>query len=218
MVGPTVVMRASLAGDNGAILNLLPAHGLSVGLLPTEALTLLAAAHIGGLLLQWPIGFLSDMVDRRIVLAGGLTAATTAAVALSMPAVVQSDSALFLAFAWGGMALSIYSVALAHAIDHFDRGDLLAVCATMLVTWSIGSVLGPGIAGLLMDLAGANALFLFGAASQGAAGVFVIFRLLNTARRKRTGAFVNVPVSSIEIHMLDPRRGYRNKRGAAVDR
>lgn len=205
---PSAIVVAFAVGlGNGAILNLLPAHGLSVGLQQAEVLTLLAAAHVGGLVWQWPVGLLSDLCDRRIVLAGGLIAAASAAVAMSFPAVARSDGALLLAFAWGGMGLSIFSVALAHAIDHFDRGNLLAVCATMLITWSLGSVLGPALAGLLMDFFGPGAMFQFGGACQCAAGLFVIYRLLNTARRKRAAAFVNVPVSSVEIHMIDPRRG-----------
>ncbi|NQV59968.1 MAG: MFS transporter [Alphaproteobacteria bacterium] len=205
---PSSIVAAFAIGlANGAILNLLPAHGVSIGLPQAEVLAMLAAAHVGGLVWQWPIGMLSDAVDRRVVLAGGLVGAAFVAVAMSVPTVARSDAAIFLVFAWGGMALSLYSVSLAHAIDHFERDDLLALCATMLITWSIGSVLGPALAGLLMQLAGADAMFLFGGACQGMAGVFVVFRLLNTVRRKRSSGFVNVPVSSAEIHMLDPRRG-----------
>jgi len=125
---------------------------------------------------------------------------------MSLPVVARSDGALLLAFACGGMVLSFYSIALVHAIDHIERGDLLGVFATILITWSIGSVLGPALAGLLMQPAGANAMFLFGAACQDAAGVFVIIHLLNTAKRKRCTGFVNVPVSSVEVRMFDPRR------------
>lgn len=203
---PSAIVAAFAVGlGNGAVLNLLPAHGLSIGLLQAEVFALLAAVHIGGLIWQWPVGLLSDVLDRRIILSGGLITAASIAVAMTSPGLKGSDWSLLLAFAWGGTALSMYSVSLAHAIDHFEGGDLVAICATMLVTWSIGSVLGPAVAGLLMDIAGADAMFLFGAACQGAAGAFIVVRLLNTARRRRHTAFVNVPVSSVDIHMIDPR-------------
>lgn len=191
---------------NGAFLNLLPAQNLAVGMTSAEALVLLTAAHLGGLLLQWPAGFLSDAFDRRFALIAGLLLAALAAVAMLTVPPEPERLAPALAFVWGGAALSVYSICLAHAVDHVERPQIVAACATLLVTWSSGAVLGPALAGLAMEEFGADALFVFSAACHGAAALFVAYRLATTARRRRARIFVNVPVTSAELSMLDPRR------------
>jgi MFS family permease len=191
---------------NGSLLNLLPAQNLAVGLTAAEALALLTAAHVGGLLLQWPIGYLSDAADRRFAISGALLAAAGLALAMHVAPLKHASAGLGLAFLWGGFALSVYSICLAHAIDHVERGQIVATCATLLVTWSSGAVLGPALAGAAMQWFGADALFVFAAVCHGGAALFVLYRLAVTARRRRQGDFVNVPVTSAELYVLDPRR------------
>jgi len=204
---PSAIVACVAVGlANSAVLSLLPAQGLAVGLSASETLILLTAAHVGGLLLQWPIGFLSDSADRRLAMAGSLLAAAGFAVLLMTTPLGSTGLALVLAFLWGGFALSVYSICLAHAVDHVEREQIVSVCATLLVTWSMGAVLGPALAGLAMDLAGPGSLFVFSAVCHGAAGLFVAYRMTATARRRRRSGFVNVPVTSAELHRLDPRR------------
>ncbi len=204
---PSALLAAFVVGlTNGAVLNLLPAYGVGIKIPYAEVLALLSIMHLGGLALQWPVGLLSDFFDRRAVMTGGFFLA--AAAALAIPVFIGDPKiiALSLAFVWGGTSLSIYSIALAHAIDHFEGDNIVTVCATMLVTWSIGSLLGPAVAGQFMDVFEAKALFQFSAAFQGLAGAFLVFRILKTVRRNRRSRFINVPISSNIIHSLDPRR------------
>lgn len=204
---PSAIVACIAVGlANSAVLSLLPAQGLAVGLSAAETLILLTAAHVGGLLLQWPVGFLSDSADRRLAMTASLIAATVVAVLLATRPLDGGSLALILAFLWGGFALSVYSICLAHAVDHVDRQQIVPACATLLMTWSTGAVIGPALAGLAMDLAGPNSLFVFSAVCHGAAGLFVAYRMAATARRRRRAGFVNVPVSSAELHRLDPRR------------
>ncbi|NQW00655.1 MAG: MFS transporter [Rhodospirillales bacterium] len=203
---PSSIAAAFAVGlANGAVLNFLPVYGLNISLPVSQAVALLAIAHFGGLTLQWPLGLLSDRVGRRAVIAGGLLVAASVSVLLSLPLLSSGNLMLMLVFIWGGTALSIYSISLSHAIDHFEGDNLVGVCATMLVIWSTASVLGPVAGGLLMGAFGPGALFQFSAACQAAAGLFVIGRMLNTSRRLRRTKFVNVPITSGQIHVLDPR-------------
>lgn len=203
---PSALMAAFVVGlTNGAVLNLIPAYGIDIKIPYAEVLALLSITHLGGLALQWPVGLLSDFFDRRIVMAFGFFIAASAALAIPVYIGQPEIIALSLAFLWGGTSLSIYSVALAHAIDHFEGDNIVTVCATMLVTWSIGSLLGPAVAGQFMDIFEAKALFQFSAAFQILAAVFLVFRIFKTVRRNRRTRFINVPISSGTIHSLDPR-------------
>ncbi len=204
---PSAMVACLVVGlANGAVLNLLPAHSLGVGLSARQALILLSAAHVGGLVLQWPLGFLSDVADRRFAMAGALIAAALVAIVFALFSAPPLPQAVVLIFLWGGFSLSIYSICLAHAVDHVERDQLIPACATLLITWSSGAALGPALAGAAMQAFGPQSLFLWGAACHGGAGLFVVLRILNTARRRRRAVFVNVPVSGAEVSLLDPRQ------------
>jgi len=207
IAAPSSIAAASAVGlANGAVLNFLPIYGLSINFPMSEAVALLAYAHFGGLLMQWPLGLISDVVGRRAVMATGLIVASAIAIIISMQTSSAGNLIFWLVFIWGGSALSIYSIALSHAIDHFEGDNLVSICATMLVTWSTASVMGPVLAGLVMESFGPTAMFSFSATCQALAGLFIIARMLNTKRRKSKKGFVNVPISSGLLHSLDPRR------------
>ena len=144
IAAPSSIAAASAVGlANGAVLNFLPIYGLSINFPISEAVALLAYAHFGGLLMQWPLGLISDVVGRRAVMATGLIVASAIAIIISMQTTSAGNLIFWLVFIWGGSALSIYSIALSHAIDHFEGDNLVSICATMLVTWSTASVMGP---------------------------------------------------------------------------
>jgi len=82
---------------------------------------------------------------------------------------------------------------------------MVNVCATMLIIWSVASVIGPVAGGILMEKYGSGALFYFSAFLQLIAGIFIFARILNTKRHTSDNSFVNVPISSNFIHSLDPR-------------
>ncbi len=168
---------------NSAVLNLLPVYGVKIGFNVSQALTLLMMAHLGGLLFQWPLGYLSDIFTRRKIMSTSFLISAAAAVGMSFSD--STTNSMILSFIWGGAALSVYSVSLAHAIDHVKSEETVAVCATMLTTWSIGSIFGPMIAGILMGSTSVYALYIFCAVCHGIAGILILIRLMTTARRIR---------------------------------
>lgn len=183
---PSAFVAAFVLGlANSAVLNLIPVYGVGIGFSESQALTILMTAHIGGLILQWPLGYISDVVSRRKVMAIGFFVSTITAIAMTMVTNISTTYPLILSFIWGGAALSIYSVSLSHAIDHVRSEETVAVCATILTTWSIGSIFGPILAGIVMENFNAGALYLLCAAFHGVAGIFIMLRIMTTARRSQ---------------------------------
>lgn len=178
---------------NSAVLNLIPVYGVGIGFSVPQALTILMIAHVGGLILQWPLGYFSDIISRRKVMAIGFFVSTLTAIAMAFVTSENITPPLILSFIWGGAALSMYSVSLSHAIDHVNSEETVAVCATILTTWSIGSIFGPILAGIVMENFNPAALYLLCAAFHGIAGTFIILRIMTTARRIRKS---NVTISS----------------------
>lgn len=184
-VPSTFIAVFVLGFTNPAVLNLLPIFGVEIGLPTSQALLLLTAVHIGGLIMQWPIGYLSDIFGRRNILCGGFFIAATAAFCMTTTFAEATLYAFLISFVWGGAALSLYSIALSHAIDRVDRDQTVGVCATVLAVWSIGSIFGPGIAGLVMDQINVKALYVFCGAFHGIAALSILVRLVLSNRRKK---------------------------------
>jgi MFS family permease len=132
-------------------------------------------AVLGGALVQWPIGRLSDRFDRRLVLLVLLIGALTTGIALWLTA---ASGALLLAFGvlFGALALPGYSLAAAHGYDKTPKAEVVATAATILLANGMGSVIGPLLAAALMAATGPRALFLFTAGAQGLLALYVLYR------------------------------------------
>lgn len=181
---PAAAASAGLSGlAMGAFWGLGPTYAGQLGLDRSGIAWFMVATIMGGALLQWPLGRLSDRVDRRIGLA--LACALAAGVALAAGSVaIWSPGALFAAFfAYGGLAFSIYPMSVAHMLDTLPADDLLAGCSSLLLVHGIGAMLGPALAGQAMTRFGPSALPLFFAA---VLGLLTLYLLLRLSANRRT--------------------------------
>lgn len=127
------------------------------------AARLLSTLLIGAVLLQLPIGWLADRMDRRRLLIG--LALLSAGGALIWPLILDTPYLAYPAiFLWGGIFVGIYTIALAHVGGRFSGGDLVGIYAVMSLAWGVGALLGPATAGLAME-ATPQGLPLFAAAA-----------------------------------------------------
>jgi len=154
-----VVASFSVGIANGTFNTLAPVFGFFQGMDATHIAQLMSAALLMGALSQVPFGKLSDVIDRRWVIAG--TSVFAAIVALVLALLNPSESwQLYLLFAlYGFSAFPIYSVAVAHANDAAGIGDFGTIAAAMLFTFGCGLAIGPLIGALAMDMLEASALF-----------------------------------------------------------
>jgi MFS family permease len=113
----------------------------------------MASGTLGGFLLTYPLGLLSDRLDRRLVIIGAaITAAVTLLVLVAVvpkhapPWIVYLCVALF-----GGTIVPTYSVVMAHVNDSVGEGEFVAASSGLLIVQGAGAVLGPLIAGLAMS-------------------------------------------------------------------
>ncbi|MCR9196312.1 MAG: MFS transporter [Hyphomonas sp.] len=166
-VSPSACAGVFIAGlVNSGTLALLPIYtgGLGMG---ANALALAGAAfsvaNIGGLLSQWPAGRLSDHVDRRNVVAGMAFLAGAACLALWVFGDDVSTMLMFaLLFIWGAGSLSFYGICVAHGVDRVNDADMTPMMSMLLIVWALGSVIGPVIAGGVMQTSlGVSGLFAF---------------------------------------------------------
>ena len=206
-LAPAAVAGCAASGLlNSAVLGLTPVFGARLGLPVALIVWLLTAIQLGSLALQWPLGRLSDRVDRRAVIAGCATA-----VALLSLAVVLAGGRgwllLGLFFGWGAASLSFYAVAVAHAGDHAEPDQMVGVSSGSLLAWAAGAAVGPTAAAPFLDLVGPAGLFLYAALVAAVLALFVLWRMRRRSPvppGSREG-FVSLPASSPRLAEIDPR-------------
>ena len=178
---PVGVVGVTLIGvANGSFWSLAAVSAVGAGLTPAEAAIFMSIATTGGALTQWPVGRLSDRVDRRIVLMSLLAVAALVGLALAfLP--LSHGGLYFLALLFGMATLPTYSIAAAHAYDHAAPGTYVETAAGILLTNASGAIVGPLLAATLMEQAGTSTLFLFTAIAQASLAVFAFTRLAKRA-------------------------------------
>jgi MFS family permease len=141
----------------------------------------MTAAVVGTILLQGPIGALSDYFDRRLVLTA-TTALTAAAALLCIPAAEISRLALFFAVGlFGGLAFPLYSLCLAYTNDHLEPQQMIAASGALVLVSGLGAVAGPLVFAAIMDLFGNQALFWAISAVHALTALFAVYRMAISA-------------------------------------
>src|SRR6202041_3855665 len=140
-----------------------PLFGVRVGFDQRHIVLLMACVSLGGLFLQWPIGYFSDKIDRLHALIGlglGILAVTVALVWANHSMPFALLALLFGVF--GGLAESLYAVGVAHANDRAVATDYVALSSTLLFVWALGSALGPTMGTLAIQLVEPSAFLAYG--------------------------------------------------------
>ena len=160
---------------NASFYSLGPVFALGLGFSISDTSLFMASVIFGGLLLQFPVGRLSDRIDRRTV----LTMVTVATSAACVGIVVSSDSRwIYLAGAiYGGLSFTVYSLCAANANDFAAPDRLLQTASGLLTVYGLGAFLGPIVAASFMAYLGPEGLFVMSALVSGFLGVFAIFRM-----------------------------------------
>lgn len=158
---PLILLSVALFGlYEATLLALLPIWGVRLGFSPSLAAATVSAVYIGSVVLQMPIGWLSDKTARLTMLrvcggVGLLGATGLAAFAAPAPAL------LGILAVWGGIVTAIYPVALSMAGDRFRGGELVTVNAAIIIAYGAGALVGPGLGGAAMDLRDPQGLLWF---------------------------------------------------------
>ena len=158
-----------------------PVYALSVGLSVGEVALFMGMVNIGVIVLQYPIGRLSDLFDRRQVLAAVAFAAAGAASAGALYGGGDLWLILVIAAVFGGLAVPIYALCNAHLNDHLDTRHMVSGSATLLLINGAGSVIGPSIAAAAMTGFGPSAFFWVIALLHVAIGTFALYRMTRRA-------------------------------------
>src|SRR5260221_275997 len=195
---PFGLVAASLCGvTTSAFFTLGPIFAQRGGLDNAGVAAFMAFGTLGGFLMAWPVGWLSDRFDRRFVIIGA--AITSAAALLAMIKLLPEEPSRWLVYLcvaiFGGTIVPTYSVVIAHVNDAVGEGEFVAASGGLLIMQGLGAAAGPLLAGLAMS-ASEHGLSYTLIAAQVLMAAFGVYRSTRRAAPPEThkGAFVVEPL------------------------
>ena len=169
-----------LGGVFSAQFGMAPVYGSEAGLSIGQISIFVAAFYVGAMVIQYPLGWISDRMDRRLLIM--ITAALGGAGAVL--AMVGGGSFIVLiiaAFLVGGMSNPLYSLLIAYTNDFLDYDDMAAASGGMVFINGLGAISGPIITGWIMSVFGPPGFFLFIALLMGALTLYAAYRMTQRA-------------------------------------
>ncbi|WP_350334624.1 MFS transporter [Coralliovum pocilloporae] len=151
MVPLAIFAVGVFAFSESSVMAMMPLYGLGTGHVESDASLLLTAVMLGGVVFQLPIGFLSDRMDRRVLLTAIALVGTAGLVFL--PFVITSFwAAVTILFVWGGITAGLYTVGLAHLGSRLTGNALAGANSAFVLSYSLGMIIGPPLSGIVLDV------------------------------------------------------------------
>ena len=154
---------------------------------PDTAPHFTAAIVVGSALGVYPVGALSDRVDRRLVMAGVMIAGAVLEVALSRQG-TPGPWVILLGLLVGLTTYSLYTLAVSIANDGASPHDMIVISVGLLFIYCIAAVAAPAIASVLMRDFGPQTLFLQNACVHTAIAAFALWRWVVAPKTRRRAA------------------------------
>ena len=134
-----------------------------------------------GALSQWPIGYLSDRMDRRLILIGVTFVASGLCVLILGSSYISLTLFFILTAIYSCMSLPMYSLAIAHTNDFLQQNEIVAASSAFAKLMGIGSILGPLMVSAMMSVTGPNGYHIYLLLIHGLLGLFGLYRMTKRA-------------------------------------
>lgn len=184
-----------------------PVYADNIGLGVNQVSNFMASAIIAAMLFAWPMGRLCDRFDRYRVILG---AAAVAAVCSLIAALLGSFNKVLLILFVGlymGISATLYPIAVAITNDLMDSHQITAASTALLLSYGVGSIIGPVISSLFMSVLGAPGLFASNALMLAGLIVFILMqsRRPHPSVNQQEHYFVTTPEATLGLQDIDPR-------------
>ena len=171
-------------------------YSTEIGLGPQETALFVGSIYLGGLLLQYPVGWFSDRMDRRVLII--MCTAGGAAAALLVPALgVSLELLLISGFLVGGMANPLYSLLIAHTNDFLEHEQMASAASGLVMLTGIGAAGTPVLVGYLMDAFEPESFLWSIAAFLGLVSAYGLYRMTVRAATPVDETLPAVPYSMV---------------------
>ncbi len=150
--------------------------GTQIGMSTAEVALFIATLFAGALLLQYPIGWLSDRIDRRKLI---FWAAALGGISCMAGWITGGSLWLLLAAAFfaGGVTTPLYALFLAYTNDALSVEEMPAASGGLVFTFGLGAILGPLATGWAMQWLGPYAFWLVLGVTFAAISIYALYRM-----------------------------------------
>jgi MFS family permease len=156
------------------------------------------ALYIGGLVFQYPVGWLSDRMDRRSIMLW-LSIAATLVMALASFVNLPFVAVLAVAAILGGITYPMYSLIIAYTNDYLDKDQMAAASAGLIFLNGCGAVFGPLVTGWLMGAVGPHGFFLFIGGLYLLHAGYILWRMSRRAAPAVAGSYIGMSPTASSV-------------------
>lgn len=186
-----------LGGIYACLFGMASVYGSEAGLTNAEISIFIGMIYVGGMLLQFPIGWLSDRMDRRVLILGVTAIGAAASVVAYLAGGASFPVLVAAAFLIGGTANPLYSLLVAYTNDYLEPQDMASAAGGLLLLNGVGAAGMPIFAGWAMDLYGAPA---FLAIVGGLMGLITAYAVWRMTVRPATPVDETLPVAPMSMY------------------
>ena len=187
-----------LGGVFSAQFGMSAVFGAQIGLSLSQISLFVASFYIGAMIFQYPIGWVSDKMDRRLLILL-ISAASATGSASAYFAGGYFFALVFAAFLVGGLTNPLYSLLIAHANDFIEYEDMASAAAGLLFVNGVGAVSGPIIIGYAMDAYGSEIFFVIIALLMATLAIYAGYRMTQRATVSDTSSYAAVLPNSTGV-------------------
>ncbi len=194
-----------------SLLSMIPIYAEAKGITGFNVSLLVGAAIIGGVLLQYPIGYFADRYERRKVILN--IALISMILTVLVPFSIDLGffiCALALISISGGIIASLYPLGIAETFDRLQQSEMGSAIGAMIIIYACGGIIGPYAVGLAMEHTGVNSFFFFMASLQLLFALFIVYRsrVRQSIPTDQQETFVPQGAAGWVSTELDPRTEY----------
>jgi len=203
-LSPSAVMGVVVSAFSGAAFRMVgPVYALENGLGQGQIAVFLAAGILGGVVAQYPVGWLADKVNRRWVMIFLSFAAIVGCLAMAAFVRPGDVTLIYLGMAFfGATTLPIFSVAAAYANDFAEEDFVVELNAALMFFFSVGAVMAPIVAARLIAVFGPDAFFLFISTAHVVLIAFALYRMTRRRAAEPTVPYRYTPRTSMVLARL----------------
>jgi MFS family permease len=179
------------------VYTLMPYYLLQINFTVAQTGMLMGFVYFGALSLQWPIGWLSDFFDRKKILIFIIFACLlNSAIAGLAVGHLSFYHFLPVAYLFGGLIFSLFPLGMTQICDYLDHSEIVGAMSILLLVYSIGSLIGPITAPIIMEIFPQSGFFIYLTVVLAALCVYSVHRMFQKE---------SLPLSEQKEHIILPR-------------
>lgn len=182
-----------------------PVYGNRIGLDVNQLSNFMASAIVAAMILAWPVGRLCDRFDRyRVMLVAASVAAVCSLAAAFIGAMNMYVLVLFVGL-YMGISATLYPIAVAISNDLMDSHQVTAASTALLLSYGVGSIIGPLVSSGFMGVLGPMGLFVSNAVILALLIGFMVIRPVHVPLEEQEEYVTLTPEAALGMSELDPR-------------